>query len=364
MKTSSCAWAVGPQGFGRYRIELDQTGARFEPTDSEPEGIVTPGLVDLHFHGAFGIDFMSASPDQLTELGVRLEGLGYEAVLLTTVTAPFESIRRACAQIPERPIFAGIHLEGPFLSPDYPGAQPAEFLRMPPTGPSEWDEIFGHPALRVVTLAPELEGALELVPRIGRPGLTFSMGHTAATFLEAQAAVEAGFRRVTHCYNAMRGFHHREPGALGCAFVDPNLTPELIYDRVHVAKAAVDVLLMLKGADNVIAVSDSTMATGLPFGTRLEMWGHPVVVERDDVRLVDGGALAGSTITLRDAFKNLVADFGPETAIRLCCLNPRRTLGLDEPRIWVQWSLAGNPVAVVRVGAAEGNFGGEQSVPS
>gem|GEM_PF-5214905 len=102
MKTSSCAWAVGPQGFGRYRIELDQTGARFEPTDSEPEGIVTPGLVDLHFHGAFGIDFMSASPDQLTELGVRLEGLGYEAVLPRLRSRPLDHRDRSVRVDPPR----------------------------------------------------------------------------------------------------------------------------------------------------------------------------------------------------------------------------------------------------------------------
>lgn len=348
MAEAWCAWVMGPDGFGPYEVEFVADGPKFTSTDRDPEWILSPGLVDLHFHGAFGFDFMSSSTAELVELADRLEGVGYEAVLLTTVTAPFEAVREAFRRLPDHRAIAGVHLEGPFLSPEYPGAQPEEFLELPPRGPSDWDEIFTHPALRVLTMAPEIAGALELANRIDRSGLTLSMGHTAATFLEADAAAAAGFRLVTHCFNAMRGLHHREAGALGCALLRPALTAELIYDRVHVVAEAAEILLQMKGLENVVAVSDSSLATGLPVGTELEMWGHRVVVAEKDVRLAEGGSLAGSTITLREAFRNLLQDFGPETAIRLCTVNPRQILGLGQPHVWLRWSLDGALEAAIR----------------
>jgi N-acetylglucosamine-6-phosphate deacetylase len=260
----------------------------------------------------------------------RLEAEGYEGFLPTTVTAPPDAVRRAIANLPDDPIILGFHLEGPFISPEYPGAQPVEYIVDPPHGDSEWDEILNDPRLRVVTLAPERPGALELTTRLMESGVIVSMGHTAATYEEARRGFEFGASHATHMFNAMRPFHHREAGTVGYALANETLFCELIYDRQHVCLESAGLLLKVKGAERVIAISDSTMATGLAQGTRVEMWGHAAILGRHDVRL-ENGTLAGSAITVADAFRCLHDDFGPETAIRLCCLNPRIALGMTGP---------------------------------
>jgi N-acetylglucosamine-6-phosphate deacetylase len=161
-----------------------------------------------------------------------------------------------------------------------------------------------------------------------------SLGHTDATYEQAQAAVKAGARHTTHTYNAMRPLHHREPGTVGAAMTNGELTCELIYDRIHVSRPAADVLLRCKGMDNVIAVSDATKAAGMEPGSEFSMWGLDCVVGDKQVRLKNG-TLAGSGITLYDAFCNLARDFGIEAAIRLCCVNPRRALQTGNPRVWI-----------------------------
>jgi N-acetylglucosamine-6-phosphate deacetylase len=162
------------------------------------------------------------------------------------------------------------------------------------------------------------------------------MGHTDATFAEARAGFEAGVQHTTHTFNAMRGLHHREAGTVGYALTNDALRCELIYDRHHVSRDAAELLFKCKPAGGVVAVSDSTMATGMAAGEGLTMWGLEVVTSPGEVRLASNGALAGSAITLLDAFRNLHADFGPETAVRACCLNPRQALRMSgEPTRWV-----------------------------
>jgi N-acetylglucosamine-6-phosphate deacetylase len=189
----------------------------------------------------------------------------------------------------------------------------------------------------VITLAPEIPGGLELISRLNTRGVAVGMGHTDATYEEARRGYEFGASHTTHTFNAMRGFHHREAGMAGYALVSDGLRTELIYDRLHVSPDAARLLLKCKPEGAVIAVSDSTMATGMPPGLEIEMWGHRCVTARGEVRLKEGGALAGSAITLLDAFKNLAEDFDVETAIRACCLNPRAVLGqMGPPRVYVE----------------------------
>jgi N-acetylglucosamine-6-phosphate deacetylase len=236
----------------------------------------------------------------------------------------------------EHEMIRGFHLEGPFISPVFPGAQPKAFILDPPMGPGEWDEVFTDPRLKLVTLAPERPGALELTTALMEAGVVVSMGHTNATFEEARRGFEFGASHTTHTYNAMRPVHHREAGIIAYALTEDALFCELIYDRLHVCREAAGLLLKCKSNDRIIAISDSTMATGLTAGTKLDMWGNPAVIGRHDVRLPDG-TLAGSSITVADAFRNLHDDFGAETAIKLCCINARRSLGLNrEPRIWLE----------------------------
>ncbi len=327
--------ALGPEGFGVY--EVDRTGPepRFTRVSRPPKGLLIPGFIDLHIHGAFGIDFMSASTDDMKVLCRRLSAEGYEGFLPTTVTASAADVTHALDNLPIDPMILGFHLEGPFINPVFPGAQPQSFIVPPPSKQSEWDPILFDPRLKLVTLAPEMPGALELTSRLMKRGVIVSMGHTNATYEEARRGFEFGASHTTHTFNAMRGLHHREAGTVGYALLNDALDCELIYDRLHVSPDAAKLLVKCKPSDRIIAVSDSTLATGLPAHQKVTMWGLDCVIGKKEVRLESNGALAGSAISLLDAFRNLCADFGPELAIRACCLNPRRTLGLSEVHKWI-----------------------------
>lgn len=333
------AEAWGPEGFGVYSIRVEPEHWEFVSRASgAARHVACTGFVDVHIHGAFGNDFMSASPEAMLDLNHRLWELGYEAWLPTTVTASCADVLRALDVLPSLPMVRGFHLEGPFISKVFPGAQPPEWIvdDWPLAGMAwEWRRVLDDPRLRVITLAPENRGALDWIARLSRRGVIVSMGHTNATFDEAHAAVEAGATHSTHTFNAMRGLHHREAGMLGLALMDDRVNAELIYDRLHVSTAAARLLLRTKPLASLIAVSDSTKATGLSEGATLDMWGHPCVVGKGDVRLQSNGALAGSCITLADAFRNLLNDFGPEVAIAMCSRNPARILGVGLRRMLV-----------------------------
>lgn len=324
MSTAVVNW-LGEEGFGSH--EVDWTTRTFNRVSRSAQNLVLPGFVDLHIHGAFGIDFMGASRADMEHLATKLRNLGYEAFLPTTVAATVDAVKAAVENLPDDALTPGFHLEGPFLSPKFPGAQPPERIVEPSPVSSEWDEVLDHPKLRMITLAPELPHTLELITRLMKRGVRVSMGHSNATFEEARRGFEFGAAGVTHMFNAMRPLHHREVGLAGYALSNDQLATELIYDRLHVSREAASLLFRVKGPAKVVAVSDSVMATGLPAGMAVEMWGLSAQKGRGDVRLADG-TLAGSAITLLDAFRNLYEDFGPEIAVRACCLNPRRELGM------------------------------------
>lgn len=328
--------AVGPEGFGAYRVNGDD----WTPTSETPEGVLSPGFVDLHIHGAFGVDFMSASPSEMLSLCDKLAEEGYEAFLPTTVTASPADIRRALSSLPvDHPMVPGFHLEGPFISPVYPGAQPPSAILDAPEGESEWDEILNDPRLRVITLAPERPNALAWIRKLTERGVIVSFGHTDATFDQAGAGFEAGGRQSTHTFNAMRPLHHREAGTVGFILYEDAMRAEIIYDRVHVSPPAAALLVKLKMPNHLLAVSDSTLAAGLPEGQELTMWGLDCVVGDRQIRLKSNGALAGSAITLKNAFQNMAEDFGPEVAIRSACYNPRLALGLPgQPKVLCVWN--------------------------
>jgi len=317
---------LGPEGFGSYEVDFSFSPPRLTRTDTDADHTLVPGFVDIHIHGAFGIDFMEATSQEMDLLCFKLAEQGYESFLPTTVTASLADVRKALKNLPDNPMIAGFHLEGPFISPQHPGAQPPASIVDPNTAQEEWREVLEDERLKVVTLAPEVPGALDLTKFLTQHGVVVSMGHTDATFEQARAGYEAGAQHTTHTFNAMRGLHHREAGAVGYALVNDAVRCELIYDRVHVSKPAAELLVRSKPAGGLIAVSDSSKATGLAAGEKLTMWGHECVTRPGEVRLASSGALAGSAITLLDAFRNLAADFGAEVAIRACSLNPRAAL--------------------------------------
>lgn len=327
----------GEDGFGTYEVTFGKMLST-QRVNGTADTWIIPGFVDIHFHGISGMDTMTASPCDFEAMCSKLTREGYEAFLPTTITAQAEDVNQALSNLPENnPMIPGFHLEGPFINPEFIGAQPVLNPAPVPINP-EWRSVLEHPMLKVVTLAPEMPHNLDLILELNRRDVISSMGHSAATYEEARRGFEFGVTHVTHMFNALRPFHHREAGAVGYALMNDSLTCELIYDRKHVCKESASLLYKMKGEDKIIAVSDSTAATRLAPGQKLNMWGHDVVVDNDCVRLASNNAFAGSTITLLDAFRNIFEDFGPAAAIKACCLNPRKALKMTEPpRVYIHF---------------------------
>lgn len=301
---------------------------------------VVPGFIDLQLNGTGGIDCMRANASDLARLCALLPPYGCTAFLPTLVTAVGDRLEAglaAIAEVVERaPVGAralGAHLEGPYLSTMYAGAHDRRQLR--PFDPAEWDLLYraarGH--LRIVTVAPEAPGNSDAVATAKRSGCVVSIGHSDATFGEARAAVAAGATLATHTFNAMRPLHHREPGLLGAVLDDSKITAELIADGVHVHSAVVRLLVRVKGADRIAAVTDAAWMAGLSPG--LYRW------EERDVRydglaprLITGdprtdGTLAGSGITADAALRFLVVVAGIPLidAVRMWTGTPAAVLG-------------------------------------
>jgi len=302
---------------------------------------VVPGLVDIHVHGVKGFDVMAGQGNEVVH---ELRQLGIEWCCPTTVTASPEDTVRALAAIDAGvPGFAGVHLEGPFISPNRPGAQPSEWIREPSIeafreAVGDWGAL-----VKIVTLAPEITGSQELIAHLMQQGILVSAGHTDATFEQLESA---HLDHMTHFYNAMSPLRHREPGAVGFGLLAPDVCCELIYDRLHVSRPAAQILLNAKQEGQVLAISDGTAASGMADGWHGTMWGSEVEKRNGAVRLVDG-TLAGSAVTLADVFTNLWQDFGAEVAISACSTAPRMALGLPEPAMWLRVDDTGTIIEVL-----------------
>lgn len=300
-----------------------------------------PGFVDLHIHGAGGHDFMEADSRALDRITSMVARHGTTSLVATTVTAPVEETCRSLEGIaqyirshensePNGSLEAeilGIHLEGPFISPARRGVHPEQSIAIPSVEVLKQFSNASDGLLKILTLAPELPGAMELIEFATAAGIVVGMGHTDANYDQARAAIRAGARHAVHTYNAMRPFSHRDPGILGAIMTDPEVTAEVIADGVHVAVAAVQVLMGAKGFDTVLLVSDGIAATGMRDGTyRL---GNIEVNVRDGVARNAEGKLAGSTLALDRAVRNVVAWGVPFLdAIRMVTVLPARRLSL------------------------------------
>ena len=269
---------------------------------------VAPGLIDIHVHGGDGFDTMDATPESLHGMARFFARHGVTGYYPTTITAPPDAIQAAIDNVTETPQpddgahHLGVHIEGPYLSPTHPGAQPIEALRLP--DPDEYTRWLKNGMVRLITLAPEIEGALALIRLGAARGVEFAAGHTDATFSAMEAAVEAGLHQTTHTYNAMRGLHHREPGALGAALVDDRIYGQIIADGVHVHPAMVKLLWRAKSTTHTLLITDSMRAAGLADG-EYDLGGQMVRVREGIARTV-GGALSGSTATLYLVLRNMI----------------------------------------------------------
>lgn len=303
------------------------------------DSIAIPGFIDVHIHGAGGRDFMEGNDDALSTVTSRVAKFGTTSLLATTITAGADDTCRAVEGMAKyittqhstshpRAEILGIHFEGPFLSKERRGAQPAEFLQ-PPS--AEFLQRLLHAAsgnARILTIAPELLGAMPCIDAARSLGMVVSIGHTDATYEQARAAVAHGAHHATHVYNAMRPFSHRDPGVIGAVLTTPELTAELIADGVHVDEIAMKVLLQAKGPGGVVLISDGISATGMPDGKY--MLGDVHVTVSGGICRTPEGRLAGSTLTLDRALRNVIKLGVPlASAVQMLTLNPATVLGIE-----------------------------------
>ena len=304
-----------------------------------------PGFVDIHIHGAGGHDVMSSTEEALTTVAKTVARHGTTSLVATTVTAPPDETRRCLEDIaryiaspantgePATPTaeIVGIHLEGPFISLNRRGVHPPGAIAKPsiPLLDRYLEAAGGN--VRILTLAPEIPGALELVEHGYARGIVVALGHTDATYEQAHTAIFRGARHAVHVFNAMRPFSHRETGVLGAVLTDDSVTAEIIADGVHVDDPAIRLLLAAKGYDLVILVSDGTAATGMRDGS-YRLGTFDVTVSGGVCRNREG-KLAGSTLTLDRALQHMVRLGVPLIeAVRMGTLNPARRVGLEKKK--------------------------------
>lgn len=297
--------------------------------------LILPGFLDIHIHGGVGRNVMEATPESLDAISVHLSRHGVTGFLATTITGPLQTTQKALAVTAQRmregstpgARVLGCHLEGPYINAKKKGAQPEQFILPPDVEAFEALTGAHLDAVKVMTLAPEMPGALKLIRWMAERGIVASLGHTNATYAEVSAAIDAGARHVTHCFNAMRPLEGREPGVVGAALARPELTAELIWDNIHVHPASCRALVNAKGAEGVILISDGIPGTGMPEGYRFTLGDLPILVDSGTARLPDG-TLAGSLLTLDLAFHNARAFSLPERS-RMSSYNAAKALGLS-----------------------------------
>ena len=303
-----------------------------------PEGaIVLPGFIDQHIHGAGGSDGMDGTVEDIAVIAKTVATEGTTTFLVTTMTQSKENITKAMQAVKkyreqnsaEGARMAGIHLEGPFIASAHKGAQPLEFVKEPNIETfDEYNEESGN-AIKIVTLAPEVEGATEFIEHLSKKGVVASIGHTGAKFTDIEKAIEAGAKDVTHTYNAQTALHHREIGTVGSAMLLDALNCELIADTIHVSVPAMRLLVKNKPLDKLTLITDAMRAKGLPDGVS-ELGGQTVYVKNGEARLEDG-TLAGSVLRMNRAIQNMVEKVGvPFTqAVDYATINPAKTLNID-----------------------------------
>ena len=280
----------------------------------ETDGVVLPGFIDEHIHGAGGADAMDGSVEALQTVSEYLAREGTTGFLATTMTQSPENITKALSAVKEIRTngeykgaeVLGVHLEGPFISPKHVGAQPLEYVAVPSA----------------------VDGGLELIRHLSKVGVVASVGHTGGKYSDVVKAVEAGATNVTHTYNAQTGLHHREAGVVGAAMLLDELNCEMICDTIHVSVPAIKLVIKNKPSDKYTLITDAMRAKGMPDGLS-ELGGQEVFVKNGEARLKDG-TLAGSVLKMNVAIKNLVEKVGvPFTkAVDFATYNPAKNIGV------------------------------------
>ncbi|TBL80372.1 N-acetylglucosamine-6-phosphate deacetylase [Paenibacillus thalictri] len=329
---------IGAAGPARQQLEVDPSAAPdLERIDGEG-GYALPGFIDIHVHGGYGHDFMDADRDELNVITRFHSSHGTTTMLATTVTAPksgIDNVLERVSRYRSEPMpyaqLAGVHLEGPFISAKWPGAQNSSHISAPNLDwLDEW--VNKYPGLiKMQTLAPETDGALPYIAALKANGIVAACGHTDALYEQLEAAVEQGLSHAVHTFNAMRPLHHREPGTVGGVLTDDRITAEVIADGHHVHPVGIGLIAKMKGAANTVLITDAISAVGLGDGP-YELGGLAVIVQDGVARLADGSSLAGSTLTMIGALQFAVRRVGIplEQASRMASGNPARVIGIDD----------------------------------
>lgn len=332
---------------GFYFRDICVEGERFSTGSGSGEILdatgcyVIPGLIDIHIHGCMRHDFSDAEPEALCQMAKYQAANGITALCPTTMTLPEEMLAAACRNIRassclDGAAFVGINLEGPFVSPNKLGAQNPAFVQPPDVAMFDRLQMASDGMIKLVALAPEEEGALDFIDAT-KSRVTSSLAHTTADYATALEAFRRGARQVTHLYNAMPPFSHREPGVIGAALDTPDCMVELICDNVHVHPSVVRATFQMFGDERIILVSDSMMATGLSDGD-YELGSQPVTVKGNTARLQTSGNIAGSVTNLMNCLRTAVKIMGIPlgSAVQCATVNPAKAIGVFGERGSIQ----------------------------
>lgn len=321
-------------------IEEVNSGGGFSESSEErfSSCIAVPGFIDIHMHGYGGNDTSSANPEELKNISEGLVKHGVTSIFPTTVSESEETllgVAEAFNGLSNSKVsgskLAGLHLEGPhFGEGEEKGAQNPDVLRPPSV--SELERLYDASGgtLERVTLAPELPGSIDYIKKAKSLDLVVSAGHTTADFDQTNKAIKSGISIINHLFNGMKSFHHREPGIIGSSLTNDDVYAELIADMIHLHPASIEMAIRSKGLDGIVLISDSISATGLPDG-EYELGGQEIVIDDGVSRMKDSGRLAGSTLTLDEAVKNVYEnlDLKLRDIIRLVSYNPAKAMGLQ-----------------------------------
>lgn len=334
---------VEGKGLVKCAVEFDEKITKITKKSKAEEivlpenAIVLPGFIDEHIHGAGGSDGMDGTVEDIAIIAKTVAAEGTTSFLVTTMTQSEENITKAMeavkayreADSDEGARVVGIHLEGPFIAAAHKGAQPLEYVKATDIATfDKYNEASGN-AIKIVSLAPEVEGAEEFIRHLTQKGIVSSIGHTGAKFADIEKAISAGASNVTHTYNAQTGLHHREIGTVGSAMLLDELNCELIADTIHVSVPAIRLLVKNKPLDKLTLITDAMRAKGIPDGVS-ELGGQTVYVKNGEARLEDG-TLAGSVLKMNRAVQNMVEKVGvPFTqAVDYATINPAKALKID-----------------------------------
>ncbi|WP_433921431.1 N-acetylglucosamine-6-phosphate deacetylase [Paenibacillus taichungensis] len=297
--------------------------------------LLVPGMIDVHIHGANGFDMMDGTEESIQEVSRQCALTGCTSFLATSVSSTMEdllkmirSVKRVIGQEVGAKI-AGIHLEGPYLNPKRKGMQNEKYLRHPNI--EEMKIIFqeAESLIKMVTIAPELPGGMELISFLKERGVVIAIAHSDATYEEAKQAFASGASHVTHCFNGMRPIHHRDPGLIVAAFEEKHVSLQAIVDNVHLHPAIIRLMHNLKGPEGMVLITDALQAMGMGDGNYL-FGGHHVTVSGGIARLEDD-TLASSTVTMNEALRYTVETGIPLIdAVQMASTTPANILGFQQ----------------------------------